>query len=163
VSAQVRPTADGPQLPPLHHVASLQVDVGPPLEIGETPAGIRRVIPITGGRVSGPLFSGRVLPGGADNQLIRTPTQTEVAARYVVETDGGELVYIENRGLRTGSVEDIARLRADLPVDPARIYFRSTPCFKTSSPRLATLTSHVFVGVGSRHPTAVHFEFFMVL
>jgi hypothetical protein len=67
VSVQVRPTADAPEPPRLRHVASLQVDVGPPLEIGETPAGLRRIIPITGGRVSGPLFSGRVLPGGADH------------------------------------------------------------------------------------------------
>jgi hypothetical protein len=163
VSTQVGPTADAPQLPSLRHVASLQVDVGPPLEIGETPAGLRRVVPITGGRVSGPLFSGRVLPGGADHQLIRTPTQTEVEARYVVETDEGELVYVENRGLRTGAPADIARLRADLPVDPSRIYFRSTPRFETSAPRLAPLTSHIFVGVGTRHPAAVHFDFFWVL
>ena len=163
MSAQGRSAADALEPPPLRHVASLQVDVGPPLEIGETPAGLRRIIPITGGRVSGPLFSGRVLPGGADHQLIRTPTETEVEARYVVETDEGELVYIENRGLRTGSAADIARLRADLPVDPARIYFRSTPRFETSAPRLAPLTSHIFVGVGTRDPAAVHFEFFWVL
>jgi uncharacterized protein DUF3237 len=148
--------------PPLSHVMHLEVVVDRPIEIGETPAGQRRVIPITGGEVSGPLLSGRVLPGGADFQLIRTGTETVAEARYVIETDRGERVYVENVGLRTGSAEDIARLRQDLPVDPARIYFRSSPRFETAAPRLAALTSHVFVGSGQRHPTAVVFDFFQV-
>jgi hypothetical protein len=148
--------------PPLEHVLHLEVTVDRAVEIGPTPAGHRRVIPITGGTVSGPLLTGRVLPGGADSQLIRTETETVAEARYVIETDEGERVYVENTGLRTGSAEDIARLRQDLPVDPARIYFRSTPRFETSAPRLAVLTAHVFVGSGVRHPTGVVFDFFRV-
>jgi hypothetical protein len=148
--------------PPLHHVLHLEVTVAPPVEIGSTPAGHRRVIPITGGVVSGPLLTGRVLPGGADFQVLRTETETVAEARYVIESDRGERVYVENLGLRTGSAEDIARLRQDLPVDPARIYFRSSPRFETAAPRLAELTSHVFVGTGQRHPTAVVFDFFKV-
>jgi hypothetical protein len=149
--------------PPLEHVLHLEVTVDRPVEIGPTPAGHRRVIPITGGTVSGPLLTGRVLPGGADFQVIRTETETVAEARYVIETDQGERVYVENTGLRTGSAEDIARLRQDLPVDPARIYFRSTPRFETSAPRLAVLTSHVFVGSGVRHPAGVVFDFFRVV
>jgi hypothetical protein len=148
--------------PPLTHVAHLEVEVGAPVEIGSTPAGLRRVIPILGGTVTGPLLTGRVLPGGADHQLIRTETETVADAHYVLETDLGELVYVHNLALRTGSAEDIARLRQDQPVDPARIYFRSTPVFETASPRLAALTSHVFVGTGSRFPGSVVFDFFQV-
>ncbi|MGY1592093.1 DUF3237 domain-containing protein [Geodermatophilus sp. SYSU D00708] len=148
--------------PPLEHVLHLEVTVDRPIEIGTTPAGHRRVIPITGGTVSGPLMTGRVLPGGADFQVIRTETETVAEARYVLESDRGERVYVENLGLRTGSAEDVARLRQDLPVDPARIYFRSTPRFETDAPRLAMLTSHVFVGSGVRHPAAVVFDFFRV-
>jgi hypothetical protein len=148
--------------PPLEHVLHLEVTVGAPVEIGPTPAGHRRVIPILGGEVSGPLMTGRVLPGGADFQLIRTETETVAEARYVLESDRGERVYVENLGLRTGSAEDIARLRADLPVDPSRIYFRSTPRFETDAPRLAVLSSSVFVGTGVRHPAAVVFDFFRV-
>ncbi|OMQ14910.1 hypothetical protein A7K94_0213210 [Modestobacter sp. VKM Ac-2676] len=151
-----------PVPPPLEHLLHLEVTVDPPIEIGATPAGLRRVIPITGGVVSGPLLTGRVLPGGADFQVIRTPTETVAEARYVLESDQGERVYVENTGLRTGSAEDIARLRDGLPVDPARIYFRSVPRFETAAPRLAVLTSHVFVGSGVRHPDAVVFDFFRV-
>jgi hypothetical protein len=148
--------------PPLTHVLHLEVEVGAPVEVGRTPGGLRRVVPITGGTVSGPLMTGRILPGGADFQVIRTETETLAEARYVLESDRGEVVYVDNRALRTGSAEDIERLRRDLPVDPARIYFRSTPRFETEAPRLAGLTSHVFVGSGVRHPRAVAFDFFQV-
>ena len=151
-----------PEPPPLTHALHLEVEVGPPVEVGTTPGGVRRVIPITGGTVSGPLMTGRILPGGADFQLIRTETETVADAKYVLESDRGELVYVQNLALRTGSAEDIARLRQDLPVDPARIYFRSSPRFETAAPRLAALTSHVFVGSGVRHPRAVVFDFFRV-
>jgi hypothetical protein len=154
--------ADAAPAPALAHVAHLEVEVGPPLEIGPTPGGLRRVIPITGGRVSGPLITGRIVPGGADFQLIRSATETEADARYVLESDDGELVYVVNRALRTGSAEDIARLRQDLPVDPARIYFRSAPVFETAVPRLAPLTSHVHLGVGTRLPRSVVFDVFRV-
>jgi hypothetical protein len=103
-----------------------------------------------------------VLPGGADTQLIRSDTETEIEASYLLESDDGELVVVHNVGLRTGSAEDIARLRRDEPVDPARIYFRSTPRFETASPRLARVMTHVHVGVGARHPRAVVFDVFAV-
>lgn len=151
--------ADAPQLV---HALHLEVEVGAPLEVGPLPAGLRRVVPILGGTVSGPAMTGRVLPGGADFQLIRTATETEVEARYVLESDRGELVTVHNWGLRTGSADDIARLRRDEPVDPARIYFRSSPRFETASPRLARLTTHVFVGTGTRQPRSVTFDVFEV-
>jgi len=151
-----------PAPPALAHVLHLEVEVGPPVEVGRTPGGLRRVVPILGGTVSGPLLTGRVLPGGADFQVIRTETETVAEARYVLESDDGEVVYVENTGLRTGSAEDIARLRQDLPVDPARIYFRSWPRFETAAPRLAALTGHLHVGTGVRHPRGVVFDFFRI-
>jgi hypothetical protein len=149
------------EAPRLEHVLHLEVEVAAPIEVGRLPSGVRRVVPITGGTVSG-LFTGRVLPGGADVQLIRSDTDTEVEARYLLESDDGELVAVHNVGLRTGSAEDIARLRRDQPGDPARIYFRSTPRFETAAPRLARLVSRVHVGVGARHPRSVVFDVFEV-
>jgi hypothetical protein len=147
--------------PALTHVLHLEVEVAAPVEVGTLSSGLRRVVPIVGGTVSG-AFEGRVLPGGADFQLIRTETETEVEARYLLESDRGELVTVDNRGLRTGSAEDIARLRRDEPVDPARIYFRSSPRFETAAPRLARLMSRVYVGVGTRQPRSVLFDVFEV-
>ena len=152
-----------PAPPGLRHALHLDVEVGTTVETGATAGGIRRLVPITGGTASGPLLTGRILPGGTDDQLIRTETWTEVEARYVVETDRGELVSVRSRGLRTGSADDIARLRRDQPVDPARIYFRSSPTFETSSTRLSALTTRLFVGSGTRHPRSVVLDFYEVL
>lgn len=151
-----------PTLPPaLEHIATITVDVAPPQEVGHTPSGRRRVIPITGGIVTGRL-SGRILPGGADFQSIRSHTYTDIHARYVIETDHGETVYVENTGIRTGSAEDIAALAHGRPVDPERIYFRSYPRFETAAPRLDWLNTHLFLGTGARYPDRVELNFFIV-
>lgn len=153
---------DDATAPALHHVLRLEITVGDGLDVGVTSAGLRRVVPITGGRILGPLFTGRVLPGGNDFQHVRNDTETTVLARYVLESDRGEIVLIENSGIRTGSAEDLARLRRDEPADPARIYFRSTPTFETAAPRLTRLTNHVHLGSGTRMPGRVLFDIFEV-
>jgi hypothetical protein len=56
--------------PAVEHVCDLAIAVAPPLEIGLTAAGLRRVVPIIGGVARGPLLNGRVLPDGADFQPI---------------------------------------------------------------------------------------------
>jgi len=146
----------------LEHLAHLAVQVGAPIEVATTPLGRRRVVPILGGVVEGPLLQGVVLPGGADFQLIQTSTATEVHARYVLETVAGERVYVENTGYRTGSAEDIDALNRGVPVDPARIYFRSVPRMEADSPRLQHLNHSVLVGAGIRHPDRVEFDFYLV-
>lgn len=147
--------------PQLEHIATVVVDVGPPQEVGDTPQGRRRVIPILGGRVEGRL-QGKVLPGGADFQLIRSATYTDIHARYVIETPEGERVYVENTGIRTGSAEDIARLARGEAVDPARIYFRSYPRFETAAPALSWLNESLFIGTGARYPDRVELRFYRI-
>ena len=46
--------------------------LAPAQVLGETPTGRRQAIPITGGSFSGPGIKGRILPGGADYQLVRS-------------------------------------------------------------------------------------------
>lgn len=151
-----------PAAPTLEHLTTIIVDVGPPQEVGTTPTGRRRVIPILGGTVRGALLSGKVLGGGADFQSIRSDTFTDIHARYVIETDEGEMVYVENTGIRTGSAADIAALAQGRQVDPERIYFRSYPRFETASPRLDWLNAHLFLGTGARHPDRVELNFFLI-
>ena len=43
------------------------------------------------------------------------------------ETDDGATIYVENRGIRFGPVELLQKLKRGEPVDPALIYFRTTP------------------------------------
>ena len=151
--------------PTLEPIADLTVFVATPIEAGQVTGlnsrGRRRIIPITGGKVTGK-FSGTVLPGGADFQIVVSDTCADLDARYLLQLDNGEHVYVMNRALRRGSVEDIARLVRGEPVDPAAIYFRCAPTFEVSSPALAWLTESLFVGTGARFPDRVEMRFFRV-
>jgi Protein of unknown function (DUF3237) len=161
-------TPSGPSLPlpTLDYVCSLDVSVAAPIDAGVLmglgTAGRRRIIPITGGVVSGRL-QGRVLPGGADFQRVPNDTTADLDARYLIALDGeyaGEHIFVMNRALRRASPEDVARLLKGEPVDPARVYFRCTPTFEVSSPRLQWLTENIFVGTGARAPNGVKIEFY---
>src|SRR5688572_21296417 len=100
-------------------------------ELGETPHGRRRIIGITGGRFAGERLSGRVLPGGADWQVIRADGVADLDARYTLETTDGALIYVRNRGYRHGPAEILDRLAAGESVDPSLYYMRTTPLFET--------------------------------
>ena len=152
-------------VPRLEHVCDLSVAVGKPLSIGEGGAGERRVVEITGGEVTGPRLQGRILPGGADVQIIRGVALgglTELAARYVIEASDGALIFVENLGIRSGPPEAMERLRRGDPVDPALIYFRSTPRFETAAPAHTWLMQRLFVCTGIRRPDRVVLSVFEV-
>lgn len=148
--------------PTLEFFAELSVDVGIPQEVGHTVHGQRRLIPILGGAARGAGWTARVLPGGADYQLIVSPRLAELDARYVLETDGGDLIYVQNRALRAAEPEVTARLLRGEPVDPALVYFRCSPSFETASPALGWIAERLFIGSGVRRPERVEMQFFTV-
>ncbi|KQB59746.1 MULTISPECIES: DUF3237 domain-containing protein [Acidovorax] len=149
--------------PRLKFFADLRVEVGAPQQVGQTVHGLRRLIPITGGTATGDGWSARVLPGGADFQLIVNDRLSELDARYVLETDAGDFIYVQNRAVRSGPPELIARLVRGEPVDPAQIYFRCSPSFETAAPALSWMGERMFVGTGARYPDAVVMRFFELL
>ena len=132
-------------------------------ELGETPAGRRRIIPITGGRFAGERVAGRVLPGGADWQVIRPDGVADLDARYTLETADGALIYVRNKGYRHGPAAVMDKLRAGEAVDPALYYMRTTPWFETGDSRYAWLNKMVCVATGARRAAAVELEVFEVL
>ena len=141
--------------PGFEWIGTVDVAVGPPLQVGPVPGGERRIIPILGGRIEGPRLQGEVLPGGADFQLIRPDGVAEIEARYTLKLADGALVYIVNRGLRHAAPEDMARLLRGEPVPPERVYFRTAPVFETASPAHAWLHRSLFLGLGERRPDSV--------
>jgi hypothetical protein len=118
--------------PELEFAFEARITVGAPLGLGRTAAGERRIIPITGGTFAGPKLTGRILPGGADWQLIRADGVADIDARYTLETDAGELIYVANRGLRHGPPAVMASLAKGEPVDPAQ--YSSAPCRRSRPP-----------------------------
>ena len=149
--------------PELKSFATLRVEIAPPQEIGAAQFGTRRVIPISGGTVFGEGWQGRVLAGGADYQRIVTPRLAELEARYVIETDEGETIYVANRGLRAADEEVTANIMRGVPVDPDQVYFKCTPIFETSAARFQWITERLFIGTGIRRPDCVELQFFEVL
>jgi hypothetical protein len=146
--------------PRLAWFADVTVEVGEPMVLGEGAQGLRRVVPIVGGHARGDGWSGRVLPGGADFQRIASDTASELDARYGLETDAGDRIYVRNRAIRTAPAEVMAQLLRGEPVDPAQVYFRCAPSFETRSQSLRWITERLFVGVGVRHPAQVVMRFF---
>ena len=129
----------------------VRAQVGVPLEVVDLPAGRRRIVPILGGTFEGPDIKGRVLPVGADWQIVRPDGVFDLDARYTLETDSGKLIYVVNRGMRHGP-----------PEEPAKVYFRSVPVFETAAPELQWLTRSIFVGTGERYPSDVVIRFWRI-
>jgi len=144
--------------PKLEFAFELRAEVGTPVVLGG-----RRMVPVGAGTFEGPSIKGKLRPGGADYQILHPDGFTEVDARYVLETDKGELIYVVNQGMRHGPADVIAKLNAGLAVDQSQIYFRTVPRFETASPDLQWLTRAVFVCVGERHPNGVVIQFYRVL
>jgi Protein of unknown function (DUF3237) len=149
--------------PQLEAICDLHVLIGPPIELGQTSIGLRRIIPITGGTVKGAI-NGSILPGGSDTQLLLNQGQEgHLDARYVIETNQGEKVFVQNKALRVMSIENSMKMMRGERVNPEEIYFRSQPQFETSSPKLQWLSEHQFIGCGVRLPDAVLLRFFKVI
>jgi hypothetical protein len=148
--------------PRLSLAFELQAEIGPAVEFGQTGGGLRRMVSILGGRVSGRLEA-EVVPGGADWQTIRPSGVTDLWARYALRAKDGSGIMVTNIGVRRASAEVSARLAAGERVDPAEYYFRSSPAFDTGSPAHRWLTEAMFVGVGERWPDVVRLKVYEIL
>jgi hypothetical protein len=146
----------------LQSLFKAELTLAAPQELGEVPLGRRRIIGITGGRFSGDRLSGRVLPGGADWQVIRADGVADIDARYTLETADGALIYVRNRGYRHGPAEVLDKLAAGQPVDPALYYMRTTPLFETGDRRYTWLNRMICVATGARRAASVELEVYEV-
>jgi hypothetical protein len=138
--------ADAPA-PRLELIFAANVSVGPPLDCGDVGKGARRIVPITGGEFSGPNIRGKVLPGGADWQILRGDGVSELEARYTLQTDDGALINVRNLALRHGPPEVMAALAAGGAGDA----------------RYGWITKCIVVCSGEREPAGVKLKFYKVL
>jgi hypothetical protein len=149
--------------PQLIFAFEVNAEIGRAIEIGPTPRGYRRIVPILGGSVEGPGIHGMVLPGGADWQIVRSDSVAEIHARYTIDLEEQGLVYVVNAGIRRSDPAVIARLNAGEPVDESEYYFRTVPQFETAAPAAQWLMRSVFVATGQRNPTSVRIRFWRLL
>jgi len=154
---------DTPEPPGLEFAFELFAEVADPTVVGELPNGTRRIIDILGGEFEGPKLKGKLLPGGADWQLIREDGFTEIDARYTLQTDSGHLIYVTNIGIRHAPPDVMRRLNAGEIVDQSEIYFRAIPKFETAAPELEWMMRSIFVSTGERYPNGVVIRYWRVL
>jgi len=144
----------------LEYVFTARVAVAPPLVIGESSRGMRRIIPILGGSCEGPRLQAEVLPGGADWQYLRPDEVWQLTARYTLRAADGALIQVVNRGLRHGPPAVMARLLSGERVDPGQYYFRSAAEFEAPRGPHDWLNKGIFVGLAERQrdTAIVHFH-----
>ncbi|WP_349931154.1 DUF3237 domain-containing protein [Glutamicibacter mishrai] len=156
-------TMQNPAPPALEFVATIDVEVSETINIGATAQGVRRVAPIRGGTVSGPVISGRVLDAGADFQRYPTADLALLEANYVLELEDGHRILVENRAVRVADSDDLAKMMAGQKVDPSRVYFRCVPALSADdSGPYAWMNRTLFVGTGERRPEGVRIDVFRV-
>jgi muconolactone delta-isomerase len=161
--ANDRPSAfqlPGPRLTPVYR---LEATLGQPFDLGTTTQGHRRIVPLTDGTFTGPEISGTLVPGvGADWQTVLPDGTALGDIRYTLQTDGGDLLNVQSRGVRHGSAEVLARLGRGEAVDASEYTFRTSTQIETAAPALDWLNKGVFVGVAGRQPGGVIYETYLV-
>jgi hypothetical protein len=92
-------------------------------------------VALTGGTFSGPEMSGRLLPpsASADWQIILPDGTALGDIRYVLQTDRGDLLYVQSRSIRHGSPEVLERLGRGEDVDPNEYTFRTSTEIETTA------------------------------
>ena len=149
--------------PRLTQVYRLEATLAQPLEVGETAQGHRRIVPLTGGTFTGPELNGTLLPGAsADWQIVLSDGTALGDVRYTLETDGGDLLYVQSRGVRHGSAEVLSRLGRGEDVDASEYTFRTSTQIETAAPHLDWLNKGVFISVAGRQATGVIYETYLV-
>jgi hypothetical protein len=149
--------------PRLIKVYRLEATLAQPLDVGEIAQGHRRIVPLTGGTFSGPDINGKLVPGAsADWQIVLADGTALGDIRYTLETDRGDLLYVQSRGVRHGSAEVLARLGRGEDVDASEYTFRTSTQIETAAPELDWLNKGVFISVAGRHVGGVIYETYLV-
>lgn len=148
--------------PPLEHACDLEVHLSPPHELGTCPPGVRRIIPIVGGTVTGPMMQGRILDVGADWQTVAQGGVAELDARYAIETTDGAVIEVISQGVRHASPEISARIAAGENVPPSEYYMRTAVRLETGHPDYAWVNRSLFLAAGGKVGVTVRLSVYRV-
>ena len=146
------------------HLMDISIELHPIQTLGGTPAGERRIIPVSGGSFIGERLQGDILPhAGSDLLLTRSDGSYQQDVRLGLRTGDGALILMTYRGIRHSSPEVAARIAAGEFVDSSEYYLRTAPFFETGSPTYAWLNNVVAIGVGERTPAGATYHVFEIL
>jgi Protein of unknown function (DUF3237) len=134
--------------PTLLHAASLRAIVEAPRNVARVAAGMREMIVITGGTVSGTI-NGKILPGGADWAINHGGGRATIWARYAIECGDGSLIMVTNAGHV-----------AEQPDGSWRGH--TVPKIETGAPELEWLNTAMLVGTLHAKDNTVELEWWSV-
>lgn len=161
--ASPRPSSFRLPDPHLTPVYRLVATLGEPVDLGDSGHGRRRIVPLTAGTFNGPTINGKLVPGASADWQTVLPDGTAIGdVRYTLQTDGGDVLYVQSRGIRHGSADVLARLARGEDVDASEYTFRSSTQIETAAAELDWLNKGVFVSVGGRQPSDVVYETYLV-
>jgi hypothetical protein len=143
-------------------IFTIEAELEAVVTLGSTPYGERRFVGIAGGSVKGSKLNGRILPGGADWQIVRNDGAADISARYTIETDAGARVLVSSDGLRHGPPAIMERLARGDSIDPALYYFRTVMRFETADPSLDWLNRILALARGQREARSVRLDVYEV-
>ena len=149
--------------PSLTRVYRLEATLGEPLDLGDIAQGRRRIVPLTGGTFTGPELTGKLLPGSSADWQTVLPNGTALGdIRYTLQTDDGDLLYVQSRSVRHGSADVLERLARGEDVDATDYTFRTSIQIETAASALDWLNKGVFISVGARQRGGVIYETYLV-
>ena len=145
--------------PSLEYVMTVKATIEPAVEMGKTPEGQRRVIPISGGTFEGPGLKGIIMPGGEDWQLVRDDGTMLLEARYWLRTEDGTIIRVHNAVTISA--------QAATEQKPASRYVRSSVKFEAPVGKYDWFNKAIFVGTlradTTQRPAVVTLQFYKVI
>jgi len=143
-------------------IFTIEAELDAVMTLGGTPYGERRFVGITGGTVKGRKLNGRILPGGADWQIVRRDGAADIQARYIIEADTGAHIVVNSAGLRHGPPDVLEKLARGDKVDPSDYYFRTVMRFETADPAADWLNRILALARGAREARSVRLDVYEV-
>ncbi len=129
---------------------NLQIDFGSVSVIGGIPAGLRRIVPVSGGTFTGDRVNGEVLPGGNDWVINRPDGVMMIDVRLTLKTDDGALIYLTYQGRFLGEMSVMAKLGKGEALKPEEYSLLMSAKFECGNEKYQWLNNVIAVGRGTQ-------------
>ena len=145
------------------HLLTLTLTVGfdAMTSIGKTPAGLRRIAPVTGGTFSGERLRGTV-QGGADWVINRPDGVMLIDVRLAMTTDDGAAIYATYQGRFVAPAEATARFNRGALLDPSEYSLAIVAKFECGDERYRWLNDVIAAGTGEQTKTGPIYSLYQI-